>query len=219
MGSKALNSAIKYLKFSTKLEYAMNELKPFVHDLLYKIILPILYISDQEMATFSEDPREYINSQYDFLDSSLSPKAQACDLLVELCKYSSTVKKVKKNGKIVKKRGKPDYLHSFLEFVVNHLNEYKQKIGAGEPVDWRIKEALIFAIGTIKDELENAKEIYAQMEQMLENHIMGELSHPEPMMRLRACWCYGAYGGDCKFDNEDHLKTVAEGIFKNMGED
>lgn len=46
VSNKALNVAIKYLKFSTKMEYAMTQLKPFVQDLLYKIILPILYISD-----------------------------------------------------------------------------------------------------------------------------------------------------------------------------
>ena len=121
VSNKTLNTAIKYLKFATKLEYAMSQLKPYVQDLLYKIILPILYISDQEMTTFEEDPREYINSQYDFMESSMSPKAQACELLQELCKYSSTVKKVKKNGKTIKKRGKPDYMHAFLEFVEQRL--------------------------------------------------------------------------------------------------
>lgn len=171
------------------------------------------------MATFEEDPREYINSQYDFMESSMSPKAQACELLTELCKYSSIVKKVKKNGKTVKKRGKPDYMHAFIEFVVQHLNEYKERVNTNQQVDWRIKEALIFAIGTIKDELEKDKEVNGQMEAMLLNHVLPELSNAHPMMRLRAAWCYGCYGSECKFEDQGHLTGVAEAIFKNMGED
>ena len=95
----------------------MEKLKPHVQDLLYNVILPILFISEQDVETFTDDPKEYINSQYDFLDTSLSPKAQACELLSDLCKYSSTAKKVKKNGRMVKKKGTPDYLHLFVTYV------------------------------------------------------------------------------------------------------
>ena len=62
VSSKTLNVSIKFIKFATKLDYTMEKLKPHVQDLLYNIILPILYISEQDMETFTDDPKEYINS-------------------------------------------------------------------------------------------------------------------------------------------------------------
>ena len=184
----------------------MEKLKPYIQDILYKIILPILYINGKDMETFTDDPKEFINSHYDFLEASMQPKSQACELLCDLCKYSSTAKKVqKKNGKMKKKKGKPDYLHAFVTYVVNMLTEYQQKIQSGQGADWRVKEALIYAIGSLKDEIQDTQDIYSQIEMMLKTHVMPELTHPEPMMRLRACWCYGVYGSGCEYKDIEHL--------------
>ena len=74
-----------------------------------------------------------------------------------LCKYSSGKKIKKKNGGV--KYPKPDYLHKFLEFSVKNLNEYAAKISSGEGADFRIKEAIMYAIGTIKDEIWSQKDL------------------------------------------------------------
>lgn len=47
----------------------------------------------------------------------------------------------------------PDYLRGFMEFAVKNFNEYTTKRQANEPVDWRIKESLMHAIGTVKDHI------------------------------------------------------------------
>ena len=72
-------------------------------------------------------------------------------MLCYLCKYSSE-KKVKGKKKS-KKNVKPDYLHKFLEFAVKNLNEFNTKIESGEGADWRIKEALMYSISTLIDEI------------------------------------------------------------------
>lgn len=76
-------------------------------------------------------------------------------MLCYICKYSSEKKK---------KKAKPDYLHKFLAFAVKNLNEYQEKIQSGQGADFRIKEALMFAISCIIDEINSQKDLKANME-------------------------------------------------------
>jgi hypothetical protein len=63
-----------------------------------------------------------------------------------LCNYLSDKKK---------KRSKPIYLFKFLEFCVRNLNEYASHPGA----DWRIKEAILYAIGSLMDSIKERKKL------------------------------------------------------------
>ena len=76
----------------------------------------------------------------------------------------------------------------------------------------------MYAIGTLKDEIFSQKDLKGQIENMLMNYIFQELESPSPFMRQRACQTYGVYG-DLKFKDDEHLKKVVEGIFKNMNEE
>ena len=187
----------------------MEKLKPFVENILYDTIVPILFITEKDIETFSTDPIEYIRNQYDFTETLFQPKNQVQDLLCYLCKYSSQGKK---------KKAKPDYLHKFLKFTVDNLDQYNQKVNSQEGADWRIKEALMFAIGCLKDEIESQKDLKKSMEQMLLSYVLPELTSEQPFMRLRACQTYGTYG-DIKFKDETHVPRIVEGIYKNMTED
>lgn len=50
----------------------------------------------------------------------------------------------------------------------------------------------------------NHEELVAQMEPMLIQHVLPELTTPEPFLRSRACWLYGEFGS-FKFANEAML--------------
>ena len=78
-----------------------------------------------------------------------NPKNQIQTLLENLCTYSSTGKKGKK----------PDYLHKFLEFVVKNLDEYNNQIKANPDTDWRIKESLMYSIGTLREQIRRQKDL------------------------------------------------------------
>ena len=85
------------------------------------------------------------------------------------------------------------------------MNEYATKKASNEAIDWRIKEALMLAIGIIRDEIWKQDELRNQMEEMLVRYILPELSSDQPFMRLRASQTYGIYG-DIKFKDENHVK-------------
>ena len=85
----------------------MDKLKPYVENLLFDTIVPILYITERDIETFQNDPIEYIRNQYDFEETLFQPKNQVMDLLQYLCKH--------KEGKGKKKaKSKPEYLYKFI---------------------------------------------------------------------------------------------------------
>lgn len=146
VGSKTLNFNIKYVSSSTKLANTMEKLKPFIENILYETIMPIMLVTHKDVTLFTDDPVEYIRKQYDFTETLFMPKNTIIDLLIYVCSYIST-KKVK-GQKTVRK---PDYLFPFLNFAVTNMNQYAEQIQQGNSPDWRIKEALLLAIGHLHD--------------------------------------------------------------------
>lgn len=67
----------------------MEKLKPFVENILYDTVIPIMFITQHDVETFDNDPIEYIRNLFDFTETLFQPKNQVQDLLCYLCKYSS----------------------------------------------------------------------------------------------------------------------------------
>jgi hypothetical protein len=109
VGSKALNFAIKFVSLCTKYPQTMEKLKPFVENLLYETIIPIMLISHKDATLYRDDPIEYIRKQYDISDL-FSAKNSVLDLLTSLCTYKTDPK-----------AKRPDYIHAFLKFCVENL--------------------------------------------------------------------------------------------------
>jgi len=55
-----LNFAIKFVSASTKLANTMAVLKPFIENLLYETIIPIMLVTHKDVTLYREDPIEYI---------------------------------------------------------------------------------------------------------------------------------------------------------------
>jgi hypothetical protein len=69
VGSKALSFAIKFISNSTKQAQTMEKLKPYVENILFDTVIPIMFITERDMNTFESDPIEYIRNQYDFTET------------------------------------------------------------------------------------------------------------------------------------------------------
>jgi lysyl-tRNA synthetase class I len=60
VGSKCLNFVIKFVSQATKIKCTMARLKPFMENILYQTVIPIMMVSERDIQLFSEDPIEYI---------------------------------------------------------------------------------------------------------------------------------------------------------------
>ena len=145
VGSKCLNFVIKYVSSATKIERTMSKLKPFIDNILYETVIPIMLPTMKDIALFSEDPIEYIRKQQDFTETLYMPKNTVIDLLQYIVMYKSNKKD---------KNAKPDYLIPFLNYAVTNMNNYIQAVQAGQNPDWRIKEALLCSIGHLRNKID-----------------------------------------------------------------
>ena len=183
VGSKTLNFNLKFVTCACKIERTMNKLKPFIDNILYETAIPIMLISQRDMSLFHEEPIEYIRKSDDLIETIYMPKVTCVNLIQYVCAYKS-----------VKKQKKPDYLIPFLTFATNNMTMYNDEKQKNANPDWRIKEALLFAVGSLCGQIAEQKELNKSMEPMLMTHVMPELNSDQPFLRSRACWVYGEFG-------------------------
>ena len=70
------------------------------------------------------------------------------------------------------------------------------------------------AIGHLKERIdEQGETVVATVEPMLQQHILHEISSPQPFLRAKACWVYGEF---CNIKNEAHLIQATEAIFQQV---
>ena len=60
VGSKCLNFNIKFISAAVKIPKTVEILKPFIENIMYETVIPIMMCSQQDQQLFSEDPIEYI---------------------------------------------------------------------------------------------------------------------------------------------------------------
>ena len=102
-----------------------------------------MFIAEKEMVMFDEDEFEYIRSLNNYDDTV---KGELRSLVKILSSHSSEDKKFqinKENGSRYVNFPKPDYLHSFMKFIVECMDEYKN---SGTKEDWDVKEALMHVL-------------------------------------------------------------------------
>ena len=156
---------------------------PFIENILFETAIPLMLVSNRDQQLFHEDPIEYIRKQLDIMETIYMPKFTICDLVQQICTYKT--QKGRKN--------KPDYLVPFLGFASNNMQQYADAISAGGNPDWRVKEALLYSIGSLNETLALYKDLAKNIEPMLQAHVLSDFSSAEPILRARACWVYGEF--------------------------
>ena len=109
-----------------------------------------MFATEEDINTFDTEPIEYIRNLYNY---SETPRNQARDLLY----YITTMD------------DDPTlYLKKCLKFIIGNLTEFDAKVKASPgAVDWRIKEALLYALINLKAQILREERDNAQMEKVL----------------------------------------------------
>lgn len=81
VGSKTLNFVIKLVTTATKVKLTMDKMIPFIENILYETVVPLMLTSNRDLQLFEEDPIEYIRKQSDLMETIYMPKLTTMDLL------------------------------------------------------------------------------------------------------------------------------------------
>ena len=63
IGSKTLNFVIKLVTSGTKIKRTMAKMLPFMDNILYETVIPLMLTSTRDIRLFQEDPIEFIRKQ------------------------------------------------------------------------------------------------------------------------------------------------------------
>ena len=99
VGSKCLTFSMKFISAATKTPATMAKLKPFIENILYEVVIPIIMPTQRDVTLFNDDPIEYIRKQEDFSETLFMSRNTVIDLLQYICDPSQqdgTGKKSKK---------------------------------------------------------------------------------------------------------------------------
>jgi hypothetical protein len=85
VGSKCLNFSMKFISAGTKIPATMTKLKPFIENILYEVVIPIIMPTHRDVNLFQDDPIEYIRKQEDFSETLYMSRNTVIDLLQYIC--------------------------------------------------------------------------------------------------------------------------------------
>ena len=52
----------------------MNKMLPFIENILYETVIPLMIISNRDIQLFEEEPIEYVRKQADLMETIYMPK-------------------------------------------------------------------------------------------------------------------------------------------------
>ena len=197
VGTKALNSALRFVASAIKNAKMRKLCAPHIQTILFDLTLPLMLISEQEWRLWSENPIEYVRMQVDF-SNPWNVKRTNQDLIKAIC----NIKKTRKN-KI------SDYLAAYLGTVASALAQ------AQPTDDFRHKEALMHAFGLLNLHMAASDECAANAEPLLQQHVYAELRSDSGFMRARACWVYGQFA-QFEFKSDEHLAAALDALYQNL---
>ena len=193
---KLLHFSLKYLFYALRLTKTWHTVHPHLEKIMFDVLIPMLFLTPKDESVWNTDPDEYVRKEDDFTQISNNNKNAAMDLIEEICKHSDA--------------NNVSYLKTFFTYAAFCMMN-NQDPRTHQPLDLLLKEALLWALGILKDEIFNDEQLKGQMETILEQYVLPEFKNQIGFLRARACWIFGKYG-HIEFKNPQNIKVAVEGI-------
>ena len=103
----------------------------------------------------------------------------------------------------------------FLSFASNNMQQYADALAAGGNPDWRVKEALLYSVGSLNETISLYKDLERNIEPMLKQHVLPDFQSAHPLLRSRACWVYGEFS-HYTFEDKQHVQQAVDAIYQNL---
>lgn len=84
MGTKALNSALRFIDIAVKKKFTRNQCSQHIKTILEELTLPLMLCTSHEFETFQTNEIEYVRLQVD-ASNAFNVKRVTHDLIKNLC--------------------------------------------------------------------------------------------------------------------------------------
>ncbi|OAA63316.1 nonsense-mediated mRNA decay protein [Niveomyces insectorum RCEF 264] len=163
-----LSYTVVFLEECIRPKEMWPHLQPHLPNLLTHLLFPLLCLSEEDIASFTDEPDEYLHRKLNSYEEVSSPDVSATNFLVCLTKT------------------KRKQVYEILQFVNNVVNTYEQA-PPGEK-NYVAKDGALRLIGTLAPILLGKKSPIAdQVEMFLVRYVLPDFSSDVGILRARAC--------------------------------
>jgi hypothetical protein len=196
IGRKARYFSLRYIELFVVNRDTSKMIEQNMKTLLEDYMIPLLAMSVHDAIEFNNNTGESIRKELsnDLQMSDNCPKVAAQHLLKELCSYIPEGHKT------------PVLLNDFLSVCVDHLNEFK----ADPTIDFRIKDAAVFAIYSIIDIIEKDQTLLEGLENLLTEHVLEDITSENEFLKARALLCYNKVTTNLVLEDDPKTRRLCE---------
>lgn len=158
----------------------------------------------KDFELWREDPKTYINKQFDITENYYVTRYAVCQFIKALCTY-----KPKNKGKVSGNGKSAPYYEDCFNFLIQILEMYESQIAQNIEVDVRIKESVLYILQSIAPNV--IKRSKDKIEKIIEVFILKEFDSKVGFLRERACTFIECYE-DFKYTNSSLLNEIVRKI-------
>ena len=158
--------------------------------IMLEVLLPSLVMTTEDYQLFQDYPEQFIEKEYNSFGDSCS-RTLAKEILQNTLQISDN-----------------DYLLNFLQNVLKILETNEN--------DVRLKEAMFYIIGSLKDIITNSQ-IKNEMEELITKYVLPEINKENNFSRYRGIWLIGIYG-DSIYTNLQNINNIVGYLCNSLGD-
>ncbi|CAD6189189.1 unnamed protein product [Caenorhabditis auriculariae] len=178
--SKVIYNALSYVNLCVAYSSTWKLIKPHFKELLSEVVHPVLSHTEDDTDLWNDDPEEFIREKYDAYDDVANPVYAATSLILSISK-------------------RKEMMNAILQYTINKLSKSK---------DSKEIDGALHIVGIIADDLISTPKYRKEVPQLLDAHLLPNLSNPERFIRARAAWCAHQYS-ECPFKDTRILSRIA----------
>lgn len=165
-----LSYTVVFLEECIRPKEMWPHLQPHLPNLLMHLLFPLLCLSEEDVASFSDEPDEYLHRKLNFYEEISSPDVSATNFLVCLTK------------------ARRRQVYEILQFVNNIVTAYEQATPEEQDKNYIAKDGALRLIGTLAPILLGKKSPIAdQVEMFLVRYVLPDFLSNKGILRARAC--------------------------------
>ena len=187
-------NCIAYMSAASEMSPSYKAMKPHMEFILFKVILPSLCLSEDEVGMFDTDPIEFVRRVHCALEDWIDVRLAAQTLLQSLGRYRLK-----------------DTLPLMLPFIQGILNEHMQALSTGQPVDYRRKDGCLVALSALSQVLQQKPAYSVHLEPIITTHVIPEFSSSVGYMRCRVCMFMENFH-EVKWENGNTVQLILNGL-------
>ncbi len=125
--------------------HLMEKIEANLENILKDYVIQAAFLRKEDIDMWKHEMKDFIMKEFDVVEWYESKRQSALIFLKELCIYKKKVNK--------KKEKLPAYFESIFKFLVTVLETYENQVKTGHNPDFRIKEATLFLIENLDEQI------------------------------------------------------------------